>query len=63
MESQEQEPGDRLVTKREVAERLGLSTRSVERLSASGLLRRVKILGAVRFRLSEVLAIMAGGAS
>jgi excisionase family DNA binding protein len=52
---------DRLVNKREVAERLGLSLRTVDRLMAKGVLRRVKILGAVRFRLSDVVTIMDGG--
>jgi len=53
---------ERLVSKREVAERLGLSLRSIDRLIAKGVLRRVKILGAVRFRLSDVVAIMEAGA-
>jgi excisionase family DNA binding protein len=53
---------ERLVSKREVAERLGVSVRSVDRLIAKGGLRCVRILGAVRFRLSDVLAIMEGGA-
>jgi predicted DNA-binding transcriptional regulator AlpA len=54
---------EQLVNKKAVAERLGLSVRSVDRLTAKGVLRRVKVLGAVRFRLSEVLAIVNGGPS
>ena len=49
---------DRLLSKKDVAKRLALSVRSVDRLIARGLLQRVKVLGAVRFRLSEVVAIM-----
>ena len=54
---------ERLVSKKEVAERLALSERSIDRLTAKGALRRVKVLGAVRFRLSEVVAIIEGGAA
>jgi excisionase family DNA binding protein len=53
---------DQLVSKREVAQRLALSVRTVDRLTAKGVLRRVKVLGAVRFRLSDVLTIVNGGA-
>jgi excisionase family DNA binding protein len=52
---------EKLVSKKEVAERLGVSVRSVDRLIAKGVLRRIKILGAVRFRFSDVLLIMEGG--
>jgi excisionase family DNA binding protein len=54
---------EKLVSKREVAERLSLSLRSVDRLTAKGALRRVRVLGSVRFRLSDVLAIIEGGAA
>ncbi len=54
---------EQLVSKKVVAERLGLSVRSVDRLTAKGALQRVKVLGAVRFRMSEVLSIINGGAS
>jgi predicted DNA-binding transcriptional regulator AlpA len=63
MENRAKSLPDQLVTKKAVAERLSLSVRSVDRLTAKGVLRRVKVLGAVRFRLSEVLLIMSGGAS
>lgn len=63
MEARRSNVVEQLVSKREVAQRLAMSVRSVDRLSAKGVLQRVKVLGAVRFRLSEVLSIMSGGAS
>lgn len=51
-----------LLRKKQVAEKLACSLRHVDRLVAAGKLTRVKILGAIRFRLSEVLAIMNGSA-
>jgi excisionase family DNA binding protein len=51
---------ERLLRKRQVAEMLACSLRHVDRLVAAGKLTRVKILGAIRFRLSEVLVIMNG---
>jgi len=54
---------DSLLTKKQVAGRLGLSLRSVERLVAKGALERVKILGAVRYRDSQVRMIILGGAA
>jgi excisionase family DNA binding protein len=46
---------DRLITKREVADRLGVCTRSVERLVNTGELNKQMIGRAVRFRLFQVL--------
>ena len=63
MEGRTSKAADQLVSKREVAHRLGLSMRTVDRLIAKGILRRVKVLGAVRCRLSEVLTIIDVGAS
>ena len=63
MEDRTSSKQDQLVSKKEVAQRLALSVRTVDRLTAKGVLRRVKVLGAVRFRLSEVLTIVNGGAS
>ena len=54
---------DQLVTKREVAERLALSIRTIDRLTAKGVLRKIKVLGAVRFRLSDVQMLVNGGPS
>ena len=54
------ETKNRLVKKREAAALLSCSTRMIERLVSAGKLTRVKVLGAVRFRLSEVLAIVEG---
>jgi excisionase family DNA binding protein len=50
-----------LLRKKQVAEMLACSLKSVDRLAAAGRLTRVKVLGAIRFRLSEVQAIMNGG--
>lgn len=52
---------DRLLRKKEVAQLLACSTRMVERLVSGGKLTRILVLGAVRYRLSEVRQIMAGG--
>ena len=51
-------PGtDRLIIKREAAERLGVSVRTVERFIARGTLNAQKLGGCVRLRLSQVLKI------
>jgi excisionase family DNA binding protein len=55
--------GLQLVTKREAARLLACSIRMVERLVASGILKAVKIRGAVRFRLSDIEQIMMKGAA
>jgi excisionase family DNA binding protein len=52
---------DRLLKKREVAEKLSCSTRTVDRLVIAGRLTRVKIMGGIRFRLSQVQILMNGG--
>jgi excisionase family DNA binding protein len=54
---------EKLLRKKEVASLLACSARSIDRLASSGRLDRVKVLGAVRFRLSQVQAIIGGGAS
>ena len=51
-----------LLKKAEVGARLGVCQRTVERLVATGKLTRIKVLGAVRFRMSEVQNLMNGGA-
>jgi excisionase family DNA binding protein len=48
-----------LLRKKQVAEKLACSLRTVDRLANSGRLKRVKCAG-VRFRESEVLAIING---
>jgi excisionase family DNA binding protein len=53
---------ERLLRKNEVATRLACSMRTVDRLVANRRLTRVKILGGVRFRFSQVQVIMNGGA-
>ena len=55
--------GEKLLRKKEVASLLACSARSIDRLASSGRLDRVKVLGAVRFRLSQVQAIIVGGAT
>jgi excisionase family DNA binding protein len=55
--------GEKLLRKKEVASLLALSARSIDRMVSSGQLDRVKVLGAVRFRLSQVQAIIGGGAA
>jgi hypothetical protein len=54
-------PDDRLVTKQAVAEALGISLRTVERLAAGRKLEPVRILGAVRFRWSDVARVIQAG--
>jgi predicted DNA-binding transcriptional regulator AlpA len=55
--------GEKLLRKRQVAEMLACSGRTVDRLASLGRLTRVRILGGIRFRLSQVEAIIEGGAS
>jgi len=52
---------EKLLRKREVAAQLACSLRTVERLVSMGCLTRVKVMGAIRFKLSEVQAIVKGG--
>jgi excisionase family DNA binding protein len=52
---------ERLLRKRQVAEKLACSLRTVDRLVNGGRLTRVKILGGIRFRFSQVLMLMKGG--
>ena len=55
------EPQDRLLRKKDVVDRLALSKRSVDRLVTSGKLEKVKVMGAVRFRESDVQALIEKG--
>ena len=55
------EPQDRLLRKKDVVDRLALSKRSVDRLVTSGKLEKVKVMGAVRFRESDVQALVEKG--
>jgi hypothetical protein len=52
---------DKLLKKKQVAEMLACSLRSVDRLVVVGKLTRVRILGGIRFRLSQVIMLMNGG--
>ena len=55
--------GDRLLTKKDVAFKLACSVRSVDRLVCLGKLARIAVLGGKRYRLSDVEAIVKGGAA
>ncbi len=52
---------ERLLRKKEAAEILACSTRTIDREASSGRLTRVKVRGGVRFRLSQVQAVINGG--
>ncbi len=56
-------PIDKLLRKREVAQMWACSLRTVEREVNEGRLTRVKVRGGVRFRESEVLRRINGGKS
>ena len=51
---------EKLLRKREVAERLACSLRTVEREASVGRLTRIKVRGGVRFRESEVQKLISG---
>ena len=51
---------EKLLRKREVAERLACSLRTVEREASVGRLTRIKVRGGVRFRESEVQKVISG---
>ena len=55
------EPQEKLLRKKDVVDRLALSKRSVDRLVTSGKLEKVKVMGAVRFRESDVQALVEKG--
>ena len=61
MKGPDQLPDDRLLRKKEVAERLACSLRTVDRLVNAGRLTRVKVLSGIRFRFSQVRLLMNGG--
>jgi len=52
---------DRLLKKPEVATMLSCSLRTIDRLVARGQLNKVFVLGAIRFRASQVQQIISGG--
>jgi excisionase family DNA binding protein len=60
MSAEIQNPNDKLLRKREAAERLACSLRTLEREVQDGHLTRVKIRGGVRFRESEVNKMING---
>ena len=52
---------DRLVKSPEALSRLGVSPRTLDKLAELGHLEKVHILGAVRYRESEIERIIASG--
>ena len=52
---------DSLLKKKEVASLLSCSLRTIDRLVAHGRLNKVLVLGAIRFRASQVQQIINGG--
>jgi excisionase family DNA binding protein len=52
---------DKLLRKKQAAEMLACSQRTVDRLVSIGKLTRVKVLGGIRFRWSQVQSIINGG--
>jgi hypothetical protein len=52
---------EKLLRKNQVAGMLACSLRTVDRLVVASSLTRVKILGGVRFRFSQVQTLMKGG--
>jgi excisionase family DNA binding protein len=51
-------PGNELLLRKwEVAERLGVSVRTVDREASSGRLPKLKVRGCVCFRLADVLSL------
>jgi hypothetical protein len=53
-------PGDLLLTRREVAERWRQSTETIKRRERAGALQALKLGRGVRYRLSDVLAFEKG---
>lgn len=53
-----QRPMDNMLTKREVCKRLEVSSRTLDRWRAMGLLKSFKRGGIVRFKESEVMAFV-----
>ena len=60
MTTQLQTSNDRLLRKKEAAAMLACSEKTIERDAACGRLTRVRVRGGVRFRFSEVQAIING---
>jgi excisionase family DNA binding protein len=52
---------DKLLRKKQAAELLAVSQRTIDRMVSLGKLTRVKVLGGIRFRCSQVQSIIDGG--
>ena len=55
-------PQERLISKREGAKLLAVSTRTLDRISEKGVLEKVHVNGSVRFRLGDINRIIQNGA-
>ncbi|MCP5537701.1 MAG: hypothetical protein H7A51_15890 [Akkermansiaceae bacterium] len=53
--------GERLITKQMVAKRLSVSTRTVDRMTKEGILKKVYLRDTVRFREHDIDQIVANG--
>jgi excisionase family DNA binding protein len=56
-------PVEKLLRKHQVADTLACSLRTVDRLVNAGKLTRIRILGGIRFRFSQVQAIATEGSA
>ncbi|MBK1884145.1 excisionase family DNA-binding protein [Luteolibacter pohnpeiensis] len=54
-------PGDKLLTKKAAAERLSISTRTLDRMVAAGKIDKIFVGSSPRFRKSEIDQIVARG--
>ena len=54
-------PSEKLLKKKDVAEMLACSVRTIDRLVVSDGLTRVKVLGATRYKLEEVETLIRKG--
>ena len=55
------ESASRLLTKKEAAARLSISTRTLDRMVVQGLIETVFVVAAVRFRESDINDIVSNG--
>ena len=51
----------KLITKKQAAELLSSSVRTIERIIASGVIDKIKIRGSVKVKLSQVMQLVESG--
>ena len=51
---------DKMYSKKEVAEKLGFTTRTIENMMKSGVLKYVKIANRIRFKESDIIRLIDG---